>query len=386
MRNLIQIQNTFTDVEKEKILRSVGASISENLLHSVQFGKKSLFALCENQFFWHCEFNETKIDFECYESQGKIDRNKNLLQTISFEDKTETFGRRKKSFTTLTIKNDLLTRRFDLDFVLTDEEKTALKYFFDCYFKDDPVSENFKLPKEKIGRVWGLEKEAFVERVDNFFGKTEKSEQEDENSSAETTRNLANLTESESKTEKIEKKSIGGLLNLFDFLADIAFLFATVCLLKSDFLKIQVFDEKFSMFNIFDEYNVLKIYTFISAGIFILLKFVSVLFSRNPVKIAGVLVIAVQIVTLFLISPIMKNPEIEIIYLVLFFTVLNLLLYFCFQMLVGNVFSTAIQKFISLVILGIILYFVFAALETISSYEPDLSIFAEKLLKNLNLK
>jgi|GEM_PF-6969822 len=78
MQNLIQITNTFTDSEKEKILRAVGASVSENLLHSVQFGKKAIFALCENQFFWHCEFSEEKVDFECYEQQGKIERNKNL--------------------------------------------------------------------------------------------------------------------------------------------------------------------------------------------------------------------------------------------------------------------------------------------------------------------
>ena len=365
MRKLIQIQNNFTVSQKEKILRSVGTSTSENLLHSIRFGKKSIFALCENQFFWHCESNESKIGFECYESQGKIDRNKNFPFTVSFEDKTENHGKNQKTFTSLTIKNDLLTRRFDLEFLLTEEEKTALKYFFDCYFKNEPISKNFKMPKEKIARLIKLEKAAFNERLEAFFGKTEESE--------ETKTVTQSKKETESKVAK--RKSIGFVLNLLDFLADIAFLFAIVSLIKWEFLKTHTFNEEIHFLS---KFNVQEFFIFSSLGMFGIFKLLIVLISKDSLKIAGILLFIIQGTTLFLLSPLMSQTPFS--YRILLFVILNILMYFCFQMLVGNIFKTALQKSFSLAICACLLYLTFTSIQTIEKYPDIPKEFKENLL------
>lgn len=365
MRKLIQIQNTFTVSQKEKILRSAGANTSENLLHSIRFGKKSIFALCENQLFWYCESNENKIDFECYESKGRIDRNKNFPFTVSFEDKTENHEKKQKKFTTITLKNDFLIRRFDLEFILTEEEKTALKYFFDCYFKNEPISKNFKMPKEKIARLIKFKKEAFKERVEAFFGKTEESEK------------VKTETQSEKKSESkvAKRKSNGLMLNLLDFLADIAFLFAIVSLIKWEFLKSHTFNEEI---NFLSKFKVQEFFIFSTLGVFGIFKLLNVLISKDSLKIAGILLFIIQGTTLFLLSPLMSQTPFS--YRVLLFVILNILMYFCFQMLVGNIFKTALKKCFSLAICACLLYLTFTSIQTIEKYPDIPKEFKENLL------
>lgn len=388
MQKTIRIESEFTDaVRKEKALRSVGASISENLLHFVRFGQNVLFAMCENQLFWHCEFNKAKSGFECYDLQGKIERNKNLPASVSFEDKKEKAGRREKSFTTMTIKNDLITRRFDLNFVLTEEEKTALRYFFESYFKDEPVSENFRLPKESLRRIIGLRREAFGERLNNFFGKSGSDGAKGRgDSDKESRRTVArtDVKDPEPTTPIKTRKSPGEILGCVDFLADIAFLFAAVCLLKSDFWATQAFDDKFPWLNFFSELNVLKVYTLCSAGIFVILKLLVIAFARNSLKASGILMLLIQAITLLLISPMMSARQMNSVFSLLLFITLNLLLYFCLQLLVGNVFSCAFQKFISLIFCALIMFLIVTALQTISSY-VDLSDFGSEFIRNLSL-
>lgn len=180
-------------------------------------------------------------------------------------------------------------------------------------------------------------------------------------------------------TPSSKRKSLIPQLGFMDFL-----LFAAACLIKSDFWENNFFDEKYSFLNIFAEDNVLKVYVFSFSGLFVLLKLIAVIFSKNSIKSAGVLIILIQCTTLFLISPIMPGKS-ELKYQLLLFAGLNLLLYFCFQILVGNIFTNALQKLIALIFCGGILYLSVTALQTITTFNIDLYDFGKEFVNKLRI-
>lgn len=371
MAKLIKIKCRFTDSQKQKILRSVGASISENLLYSVRFGKNIIFALCENQLFWHSDLEKQKADFECYEAQGKIERNKNLLVTVSFEDRSKVVKKRTRSYSTMCIKNELVTRRFILDFVLTDEEKQALKYFFESYFKEEPLSENFKMPKEKFGRIIRFQKQVFGSRADRFFSNSKNACQK--------VKSPVNLTDSEERIS-IKKDVLHPVLNCVDFFADAAFLFAVLVLLKACLFTGE-FNQDYSYFNIFVKNNVLKIYCILSISIYFMLKLIMIAWSKYALKLPCILIIVIQAVTLLLLKSINSSFSIFCI-----FALLNTLLYFCFQMLAGNVFTNALKKFLALCILWLVVFLALTVLQTLSDYSIEWNDFCNSFVENLTGK
>ena len=84
--------------------------------------------------------------------------------------------------------------------MLTEEEKIALQYFFECYFRNETLSENFVLPKTRFSRAASFGRAQFKRRTARFFF----------GSSSPVKNSLAEV---------------------LDFFADLTFLFVAVCLL-----------------------------------------------------------------------------------------------------------------------------------------------------------
>jgi len=91
-----------------------------------------------------------------------------------------------------------------------------------------------------------------------------------------------------------------------------------------DFLNDLRFIEQLSFLK---NFSVAEVYMISSLTIFALFKLIVVLASKNSLKFSGILIFIIQGATFVLISEFMKETPLP--YRLIFFAVLNLLLYFC---------------------------------------------------------